>query len=56
MAADDQLPPLGQLNKGMLDVMVRGQGPGAALVPMAVLLGFALVFGLIAARLFRWED
>jgi ABC-2 type transport system permease protein len=48
--------PLGQLNNGMLDVMVRGQGPGAALVPMAVLLGFALVFGLIAARLFRWED
>ncbi|MEI2777925.1 MAG: ABC transporter permease [Tetrasphaera sp.] len=48
--------PLGQLNQGMLDVMVRGQGPSAALVPMGVLLGFALVFGLIAARLFRWED
>lgn len=48
--------PLGQLNKGMLDVMVRGQGPGAALLPMAILLGFAAVFGLIAARLFRWED
>ncbi len=48
--------PLGQLNKGMLDVMVRGDGPGAALMPMAVLLSFAVVFGLIAARLFRWED
>lgn len=48
--------PLGQLNQGLLDTMVRGDGPGAALVPMAALLGFALVFGLIAARLFRWED
>lgn len=48
--------PLGQLNNGLLDTMVRGDGPGAALVPMAALLGFALVFGLIAARLFRWED
>lgn len=48
--------PLGQLNQGMLDVMVRGEGPAAALLPMAILLGFAVVFGLIAARLFRWED
>ena len=48
--------PLGQLNTGMLDVMVRGEGPSAALVPMVVLLGFAVVFGLIAARLFRWDD
>ena len=48
--------PLGQLNQGLLDTMVRGEGPGAALVPMGALLGFALVFGLIAARLFRWED
>lgn len=48
--------PLGHLNEGMLDTMVRGQGPGAALLPMAVLLGFALVFGLVAARVFRWDD
>ena len=48
--------PLGQLNTGMLDVMVRGEGPGAALVPIAALLGFAAIFGLLAARLFRWED
>lgn len=48
--------PLGQLNEGLLDTMVRGEGPSSALLPMAVLLGFALVFGLIAARLFRWED
>ena len=48
--------PLGQLNEGLLDTMVRGEGPSFALLPMAILLGFALVFGLIAARLFRWED
>ena len=48
--------PLGQLNEGLLDTMVRGEGPSSALLPMAILLGFALVFGLIAARLFRWED
>lgn len=48
--------PLGQLNEGMLDVMVRGEGPSALLVPIAVLLGFTLVFGAIAVKLFRWED
>mgnify|MGYP001468106376 CR=1 FL=1 len=48
--------PLGHLNTGMLDVMVRGQGPSAAVQPMLILLGFALVIGLIATRVFRWED
>ncbi|MEP6816747.1 MAG: ABC transporter permease, partial [Marmoricola sp.] len=48
--------PLRHLNDGMLDVMVRGQGPSAALAPMGILLGFALVVGLISVRLFRWED
>jgi ABC-2 type transport system permease protein len=38
-----RLLPLRHLNDGMLDVMVRGQGPGAALAPIGVLLGFALV-------------
>jgi ABC-2 type transport system permease protein len=47
--------PLRYLNEGMLDVMVRGQGPSAALAPMAVMLGFAAVIGLIATRFFRWE-
>jgi ABC-2 type transport system permease protein len=47
--------PLRHLNDGMLDVMVRGQGPGAALAPMAILAGFAVVVTLVAARLFRWE-
>ena len=35
--------------------MVRGEGPGAALAPMAFLAGFAVVVTLVAARLFRWE-
>jgi ABC-2 type transport system permease protein len=47
--------PLRYLNEGMLDVMVRGAGPGAALLPMAVLLAFAVVVGLLATRVFRWE-
>lgn len=47
--------PLRYLNDGMTDVMVRGQGPEAALLPMAVLLGFAVVVGVVAARLFRWD-
>jgi ABC-2 type transport system permease protein len=48
--------PLRHLNEGMLDLMVRDQGPGAALVPLAVMLSFAVVFTGLAARLFRWDD
>lgn len=48
--------PLRYLNEGVIDVMVRGQGPASALMPMAVLLGFAAVVGLLATRLFRWES
>ncbi|MGZ4504232.1 MAG: ABC transporter permease [Nocardioidaceae bacterium] len=48
--------PLRHLNDGMLDVMVRGESPAAAVVPMAILLGFALVVTLVAVRLFRWDD
>jgi len=47
--------PLRYLNEGMLDVMVRGQVASAALLPIAVLLGFALVVGAVATRVFRWE-
>ena len=35
--------------------MVRGERPGAVLLPMAILAAFALVVTLLAARLFRWE-
>jgi ABC-2 type transport system permease protein len=47
--------PLRHLNDGMLDVMVRGQGPTAVLLPMLVLAAFAAVITLLAAKLFRWE-
>lgn len=49
------LLPLKHLNQGMLDVMVRGEPPSSAFVPIAILAGFALVVSLVAARLFRWE-
>jgi ABC-2 type transport system permease protein len=51
-----QVLPLRHLNDGMLDTMVRGEGPSAAVVPIAVLLGFTIVLTAIAARLFRWDD
>ncbi len=47
--------PLRHLNDAMLDVMVRGAGPLSALAPMGILLGFAAVLTLVAARLFRWD-
>lgn len=49
------LLPLKHLNTGMLDVLVRGEGPAAAVVPLLILAGFAVVVTLLAARLFRWE-
>jgi ABC-2 type transport system permease protein len=49
------LLPLKHLNDGMLDVMVRGEPWTAALAPMAILAGFAVVVTLVAAKLFRWE-
>lgn len=49
------LLPLKHLNTGMLDVMVRGEGPAAAVVPLLILAGFAAVVTVLAARLFRWE-
>jgi ABC-2 type transport system permease protein len=48
--------PLRYLNDGMLDVMVRGREPAAALPAIAVLLGFAVVVTAVATRLFRWDD
>lgn len=48
--------PLKHLNEGMLDVMVRGEGPAAALPALGILAGFAVVVTLVAARLFRWES
>ena len=48
--------PLKHLNEGMLDVMVRGESPSAALVPGLILAAFALVVTLVAAKLFRWDS
>lgn len=48
--------PLKYLNDGMLSTMVRGEGPSSASLPIAVLLGFAVVVTAIAATLFRWDD
>jgi ABC-2 type transport system permease protein len=47
--------PLKHFNEGMLDVMVRGEGPSAALLPIGILAAFAVVVTLLAARLFRWD-
>lgn len=51
-----KLLPLSHLNDGMLDVMVRGEGISAVWMPMLVLLGFTVVFGVVAVKMFRWED
>ncbi|WP_028652782.1 ABC transporter permease [Nocardioides halotolerans] len=55
LRAFSNLLPLKHLNDAMLDVMVRGEGPSAAVVPILILLGFAVVVTAVAARLFRWE-
>ncbi|EHR52118.1 ABC-type multidrug transport system, permease component [Saccharomonospora marina XMU15] len=48
--------PMRHLTDGMLDVMVRGQGASALLVPALVLVGFTAVAGLVAGKVFRWEE
>ena len=50
-----KLLPLTYLVEGLKDVMVRGEGPQAALLPMGILLAFAAVVTLIATRFFRWD-
>ena len=47
--------PLGYLRDGMMDVMVRGEGPLSVLPHMAALLAFGAVVALIASRFFRWD-
>ncbi|GAB1509858.1 ABC transporter permease [Actinophytocola sp. KF-1] len=48
--------PLRHMNDGIMDFLVRGQGPSALVVPCLVLAGFVLVVGTIAAKVFQWED
>jgi ABC-2 type transport system permease protein len=47
--------PLGYLREGMMDVMVRGEGPLSVLPHIGVLLAFGAVVTLIASRFFRWD-
>ncbi|MCL8252687.1 ABC transporter permease [Aeromicrobium fastidiosum] len=56
VTAISKVLPLKHLNDGMLDTMVRGEGPSSAVVPMLILLGFAVVVTAVASRLFRWDD
>ncbi|GLX96309.1 ABC transporter permease [Herbidospora sp. NEAU-GS84] len=48
--------PLKHLNQGLLDVMVRGQGPLSVLPELGIVLAFGLVIGLIAMKVFRWDS
>jgi len=48
--------PLRYLVTGMQDVMARGQGPGAALPAIGVLLALTTVLTLTAVRVFRWDE
>jgi len=48
--------PLRYLVTAMQDVMARGEGPASALPAIGVLLGFTAIVGVIAARVFRWDD
>ena len=48
--------PLRHMNDGMLDVLVRGKGIEALAFPAAILVGFSLVVGFLASRVFKWEE
>ena len=47
--------PLTYLVEGLKDVLVRGEGPQAALLPILIMLVFAAVVTFIATRVFRWD-
>ena len=55
LQALSHLLPLGYLREGMMDVMVRGEGPLSVLPHMAALLAFGAVVAVIASRFFRWD-
>jgi len=56
LRAVSKVLPLRWMNDGMLDLLVRGKGVGALVLPSLVLLGFAAVVTFIATRLFTWDD
>lgn len=56
LQAVSQVFPLRHMNDGMQDFLVRGKGIEALLLPGGILLGFTLVVGFIATRVFRWDS
>ncbi|SER50652.1 ABC-2 type transport system permease protein [Lentzea xinjiangensis] len=56
LQAVSQAFPLRHMNDGMVDVLVRGKGVEALLVPASVLTGFTLVVAVLASRVFKWEE
>ena len=55
LATVSKFLPMGYLVEGMKDVMVRGEGPSAAVVPILIMLAFAAVITFVATRVFRWD-
>ncbi|GAB4291084.1 MAG: hypothetical protein Kow0067_17580 [Coriobacteriia bacterium] len=55
MQAIAKLTPTGWAMIGLTDVVARNQGLGAALLPIAVLLGFAVVSLGLGAKLLKFE-
>jgi ABC-2 type transport system permease protein len=55
LVAVSKVMPMSYLVTGLSDVMVRGQGPAAALIPIVIMLAFAAVVTWIATKLFKWE-
>jgi ABC-2 type transport system permease protein len=51
-----QAMPMRHLVDAMLDVMVRGQPPGAVLPQIGILAAFTAVVSVIAVALFKWDD
>jgi ABC-2 type transport system permease protein len=47
--------PLGQLNEAMIGVLAMGEGLGSIMGAVVALLATAVVFFLIATKVFRWE-
>ncbi len=55
MRAASKVLPLGWMNDGIADVLVRDAGIGAVWLPCLLLPGFAVAVGAAATRFFRWE-
>lgn len=55
MQAASRIFPLRYLNDGLVNVIGRGRGVDGVASQVAVLVVIALVVGVVALRLFRWE-